>query len=134
MVAGFPLFWYLQYGSSALSMVVITGWLVRALRRAPAAPAPSAIPVLSARDRWWALVVVGGCAGVGAVERAARWWAYWGSTAKPWELIPAVCFGAGAGLVPGLLLYAVGVRVWRPPPQLGEPEHASAESGRPAGR
>ncbi|MET9905865.1 DUF4184 family protein [Streptomyces sp. NPDC006476] len=134
VVAGFPLFWYLQYGSSVLAVVVITGWLVRALRRAPATGAPCAIPVLSARDRWWALVVVGGCAGVGAVERAARWWAYWGSTAKPWELIPAVCFGAGAGLVPGLLLYAAGGRVWRPAPELGEPELANTERSRPAGR
>lgn len=133
-VAGFPLFWYLQYGSSALAVVVICGWLVRALRRAPASRTPSAIPVLSARDRWWALVVVGGCAGVGAVERAARWWAYWGSTAKPWELIPAVCFGAGAGLVPGLLLYVAWLRARRPPLTHDEPEPAAAERSRPASR
>jgi hypothetical protein len=25
------------------------------------------------------------------------WWAYWGSTASPWDLIPTLCFGAGAG-------------------------------------
>ncbi|OSZ58441.1 hypothetical protein OQI_21650, partial [Streptomyces pharetrae CZA14] len=69
---------------------------------------------LSSRDRWWGVALIGGCAVVAAVRRAVRWWEYWGSVAKPYELIPTVCFGAGAGLVLGVLLYAAGVRVWRP--------------------
>ncbi|MFE6593338.1 DUF4184 family protein [Streptomyces sp. NPDC057781] len=112
-VAGSPLYWYLQYGGSAVAAVVIAVFLARALRRTPRAE-PLGVPVLSVRDRWWAGAVLGGCAVAGAVQRATRWWDYWGATAKPWELIPTVCFGAGAGLVPGLLLYAVGVRAWRP--------------------
>ncbi|MFI8168914.1 DUF4184 family protein [Streptomyces sp. NPDC085931] len=114
-VAGSPLYWYLQYGGSAVAAVVIAVFVARALRRMPGGE-PVGVPVLSAGDRWAAVAVIGGLALVGAVQRALRWWAYWGSAAKPWEIIPTVCFGAGAGLVPGLLLYAVAVRVWRPDP------------------
>ncbi|MGY6022318.1 DUF4184 family protein [Streptomyces spinosirectus] len=156
---GFPLYWYLQYAGSAVAAVVIAVWVVRAVRRVPVgtgaagtgaarsgavgadlvatervrAGAPG-VPVLSVRDRWWAGAVIGGCAVVGAVQRATRWWAYWGSTAKPWELVPAVCFGAGAGLVLGLLLHGAGIRVWRPVQAAAEPERVSAGGGRPAGR
>ncbi|MFD7131459.1 DUF4184 family protein [Streptomyces sp. NPDC059894] len=112
-VAGSPLYWYLQYGGSAVAAVVIVSFVAYAVRRTPVAE-PVGIPVLSARDRWWAAAVIGGCALVAAVRRATRWWEYWGSRAKPYELIPTVCFGAGAGLVLGLLLYAVGVRAARP--------------------
>ncbi|MFF8681404.1 DUF4184 family protein [Streptomyces sp. NPDC015237] len=114
-IAGSPLYWYLQYGGSAVAAVVIVVFLTRALRRTPRSGTP-AVPALSARDRWWAAALLGGCAVAGAVRRATRWWEYWGHMAKPWELIPTVCFGAGAGLVPALLLYAVAVRVWRPVP------------------
>lgn len=95
---------------------MITVFCVRALRRAPVAAPPRGVPVLSVPDRWWAVTVIGGCMTVGALRRASRWWAEWGATAKPWELIPALCFGAGAGLVLGVLLYAAGVRLWRPAP------------------
>ncbi|WP_217211880.1 DUF4184 family protein [Streptomyces sp. AC550_RSS872] len=114
-IAGSPLYWYLQYGGSAVAAVVIAAFVVVALRRSPAA-APVGVPVLSVRDRWLAGAVIGGLAAVAAVQRASRWWDYWGASAKYWELIPTLCFGAGAGLVLGLLLYAVGVRVWRPVP------------------
>ncbi|WP_330350119.1 DUF4184 family protein [Streptomyces sp. NBC_00582] len=125
-VAGSPLYWYLQYGGSAVAAVVIAVFVVLALRRAPVG-GPVGVPALSARDRWLAAAVIGGCALVGAVRRVSRWWAYWEPRgAKPWELIPTVCFGAGAGLVLGLLLYAVAVRVWRPVP-------GDAAGGRPDG-
>ncbi|MFJ5306045.1 DUF4184 family protein [Streptomyces sp. NPDC088350] len=113
VVGGSPLFLFLQYGSSVLGALLIAAFVLRALRRVPA-DEPVGVPVLSVRDRWAAGVVLGGCALVGAVERGSRWWAYWGSTAKPWNLIPTLCFGAGAGLTLGVLLYAVAVRVWRP--------------------
>jgi hypothetical protein len=77
--------------------------------------------------------VIGGCTAVGAMQRATRWGAYWGSTAKPCELIPTVCFGTGAGLLPGLLLYGTGIRVWRPAPPPMEPKRVTAGDGRPAG-
>ncbi len=119
-MGGSPLYWYLQYGGSALAAAVIAGFVYHALRRtAPGRPA--GVPVLSVRDRWLACAAIGGCAAVGAVQRALRWWASWGSTAEAYELIPTVCFGAGAGLLPGLILYAAGVRFWRP----GEPTGAA---------
>ncbi|GCB50263.1 hypothetical protein SNL152K_7607 [Streptomyces sp. NL15-2K] len=78
--------------------------------------------------------MIGGCAVVAAAQRATRWWEYWGSTAEPWELIPTLCFGAGAGLVLGVVLYAARVRVWRPAPI---PDGSSADGerqSRPAAR
>jgi len=138
-VAGSPLYWYLQYGGSAVAAVVIAVFLTRALRHAPDG-APAGVPALSVRDRWWAAAVIGGCALVAAVRRATRWWEYWGAReAKPWELIPTVCFGAGAGLVLGVLLYAVGVRLWRPAARgaesAGRPEQVTVgERSRPGVR
>ncbi|MFE5817722.1 DUF4184 family protein [Streptomyces sp. NPDC056479] len=134
-IAGSPLYWYLQYGGSAVAAVVIAAFVIVALRRSPAR-APVGVPVLSVRDRWLAGAVIGGSAAVAAVQRASRWWAYWGSTAKYWELIPTLCFGAGAGLALGLLLYAVGVRVWRPVPGPGSTgaDGAGREPSRPAAR
>ncbi|MFD9204538.1 DUF4184 family protein, partial [Streptomyces anthocyanicus] len=81
-IAGSPLYWYLQYGGSALAAVVIAVFLMVALRRQPDAE-PVGVPVLSARDRWLAGALIGGCAAVAAVQRATRWWDYWGSRAKP---------------------------------------------------
>ncbi|MFE4963906.1 DUF4184 family protein [Streptomyces sp. NPDC056660] len=114
-VAGVPLYTLLQYGTSAVAAAVLAVFVLRALRRAPAGE-PVGVPLLSAGDRWWAGAGIAGCALVAAVQRATRWWAYWGSTAKPWELLPTVLFGAGAGLLLGVLGYAVAVRVWRPAP------------------
>ncbi|CAL9426929.1 hypothetical protein SUDANB176_01972 [Streptomyces sp. enrichment culture] len=125
-VAGSPLYWYLQYGGSAVAALVIAAFVARALRRTPRAAAPVGVPVLSAADRWWAAALLGGCALVAAVLRASRWWAYWGSVAKPWELIPTVCFGAGAGLVLALPVYAVAVRARRPVPATRGPGTAGA--------
>lgn len=112
-VAGSPLYWYLQYGGSAVAAVVIAVFVAVALRRTSAAE-PVGVPVLPVRDRWLAGLLIGGCAALAAAHRAARWWAYWGSAAKPWELIPTVCFGAGAGLVLAVPAYAVAVRLRRP--------------------
>ncbi|MFE9672714.1 DUF4184 family protein [Streptomyces sp. NPDC006259] len=109
-VAGSPLYWYLQYGGSAVAAVVIAAFVTRALRRTPAAE-PLGVPVLSARDRWWAAIVIGGLVLTAAARRAIRWWDHRGPVSKPYELIPTLCFGAGAGLVLGVLLYAGGVRV-----------------------
>ncbi|MFF7091433.1 DUF4184 family protein [Streptomyces rubradiris] len=111
--AGVPLYTWLQYGSSAAGAVLIAVFVVRALRRLPGG-VPVGVPVLSVRDRWWAFAVIGGCALAGAVQRTAHWRERGGTGARPWELVPTLCFGVGAGLVPGLLVYAVGVRVWRP--------------------
>ncbi|MBK3581377.1 DUF4184 family protein, partial [Streptomyces sp. MBT65] len=99
-LAGRPLFSSFQYGSSAIGALLITTFVLRALRRSPAAE-PVGVPVLSARDRWTAGLLLTTCALLAAAERASNWWAYWGSTASLWDLIPTLCFGAGAGLVLG---------------------------------
>jgi hypothetical protein len=112
-IAGSPLYWYLQYGGSAVAAVVIAVFLVLALRRQPVVE-PVGVPVLSSADRWVAGAVIGGCALIATAQRVAHWWASWGSVAKPYEVIPTVCFGAGAGLMLGVVLYGVGVRIWRP--------------------
>lgn len=132
-VAGSPLYWYLQYGGSAVAAVVIAVFVAHALRRMPAAE-PVGVPVLSVRERWWAAAVIGGCAVVAAAQRATRWWEYWGSTAEPWELIPTLCFGAGAGLVLGVVLYAARVRVWRPAPVPDGSDADGERRTRPAAR
>ncbi|WP_369245872.1 DUF4184 family protein [Streptomyces sp. R41] len=129
-VGGTPMFLYAQYGSSAVGAVVIAVFVVVALR-GTSPDEPVGVPALSASDRWLAAAVLGCCALVGAVQRASRWWAYWGSSAKPWELVPTLCFGAGAGLVLGLGLYAVGVRMWRPAPARPSPAAARTEPSRP---
>ncbi|MFF9061467.1 DUF4184 family protein [Streptomyces sp. NPDC101213] len=108
-VAGSPLYWYLQYGGSAVAAVVIAGFVLRALRRTPAGE-PLGVPVLSARDRWWAAAVIGGCVLTAAAHRALGWWDGRGPGSRPYELIPTLCFGAGTGLLLGVVLYAVGVR------------------------
>jgi hypothetical protein len=132
-LAGSPLYWYVQCGSSALAAVVIAAFVVRALRRTPPGPAVG-VPVLSTADRRLAAAVIGGLALAAAVQRAVRWWAYWKSVAKPWELIPALCFGGGAGLALGLCLYVTAVRIWRPAPARPGPGAARTEPSRPVPR
>ncbi|MEU6815069.1 DUF4184 family protein [Streptomyces sp. NPDC046860] len=111
--AGVPLFQWLQYGTSALAAVVIAWFLLRALRSVPAGEA-SGVPPLSARERRLAVALLCGCALVAAMLRAARWWVHWGAVARPWELVPTVCFGAGSGLLLGAVAYAAALRLWRP--------------------
>ncbi|GKQ38160.1 DUF4184 family protein [Streptomyces sp. A012304] len=127
-IAGSPLYWYMQYGGSAVAAVVIAVFLACALRRAPAGE-PVGVPLLSARDRWGAALLIGGCALVAAVQRTTRWWEHWGARAKPYEIIPTLCFGAGAGLVLGLLLYAVTVRLRRPAPRRVEERADEVRTG-----
>ncbi|MGW7824616.1 hypothetical protein ACWGLF_42640 [Streptomyces puniciscabiei] len=98
-----PLFSLLQCGSSVAGAVVLAVFAVRALRHAPGGAAVG-VPVLSVpsvRDRWWDGVVIGGCAVAGAVQRAARRRVLMGAPERPWYLVPALCFGTGAGLVLG---------------------------------
>ncbi|MYX99086.1 DUF4184 family protein [Streptomyces sp. SID486] len=134
---GVPLFTWLQYGSSGGAAVLIAVFVVRALRRT-ADGVPVGVPALSVRDRWWALAGIGGCALAGAVQRTARWRAEWGAAGHLWELVPTLCFGVGAGMLLGLLLYAVAVRVRRPAAGPGGPgdlaEAAGAGRGRPVAR
>ncbi|MFJ9036413.1 DUF4184 family protein [Streptomyces sp. NPDC102406] len=113
-VAGSPLYWYVQYGTSALALVIVAMFVRRAVRGARDVVPVAAAPV---RLRWAACALIGGCVCGCAELRVVRRLAYVdeaGLARKPWEIVPTLCFGAGAGLVLGLLLYAVVVRARRP--------------------
>ncbi|MDT0435396.1 MULTISPECIES: DUF4184 family protein [Streptomyces] len=105
-VAGAPVYWYVQYVGSALAAVVIGVFVLRALRRVPLPGGPTGVPALSARERAAATALIAGCATVAALFRATAWWSRRGEAARPWELIPTLCFGAGAGLLAGAVLHA----------------------------
>ena len=108
---GYPVFQLVQYGSSALALTVLVWFTVSGLRRAGAGPAPVSVPVLDRRARWWAAAAIGLCVLLGIVHRCARWYAYFGHISTPLDIIPTACFGAGAGLAVGLVLYGVWTRV-----------------------
>lgn len=110
-VGGFPVYQFVQYGSSALALVVIGWFAVTGLRLTPKAPAPEEVPVLGRRERWGALGLLGLCVLLGAVHRCVRWYAHFGRVESPLDIIPTACFGAGAGLAAGLLLYGVWMRL-----------------------
>ncbi|MEV6328113.1 DUF4184 family protein [Streptomyces sp. NPDC051909] len=112
VVAGFPVYLYAQYGGSALALVLLCWFTVRALRGAPAdAPVPARVPVLGRRGLLLAAAVIGGCVVAGAVQRVLRFYEYWGRIGTPVDIIPTLCFGAGSGLFLGVLVYGAGVRV-----------------------
>ncbi|MFE9254539.1 DUF4184 family protein [Streptomyces sp. NPDC006879] len=110
-LAGLPTYTYVQYGSSAVALGVLTWFTVRALRATETGPATA--PLLGRRQRRWVLVALAGCAVAGAVHRCARWYGYVGEIETPLDILPTACFGAGAGLTTGVLLYAMAVRIGR---------------------
>ncbi|MFJ1789481.1 DUF4184 family protein [Streptomyces anulatus] len=112
-VGGFPVFQFVQYGSSALALVVIGWFAATGLRLTPAAPAPEDVPVLGRRERWGALGLLGLCVLLGVVHRCVRWYTHFGRVESPLDIIPTACFGAGAGLAAGLLLYGAWMRLPR---------------------
>ncbi|MEV5941894.1 DUF4184 family protein, partial [Streptomyces sp. NPDC051994] len=103
-VAGFPFYWYAQYGGSALAMTGIGWFALTALRRAPAhrGQAPAGLAV---RERRLVLSVLIGCTAAAAIYRCLRWYALYGD-ASVLGLIPSVYFGGGAGLTAAALAYA----------------------------
>ncbi|MFI6946141.1 DUF4184 family protein [Streptomyces sp. NPDC050422] len=108
---GYPVFQLVQYGSSAVALTVLVRFTVSGLRGAGARPAPASVPVLDRRARWWAGALIGLCVLLGIVHRCARWYAYFGHVDTPLDIIPTACFGAGAGLAVGLVLYGVWTRL-----------------------
>ncbi|GAA2288466.1 DUF4184 family protein [Streptomyces kunmingensis] len=111
-VGGSPLYWYAQYGSSALAMGVVAMFVWRALRGV--VPGVGGPVSASGLRRWGACVLIGGCVCGCAAVRVGRWLSYveeGGLAWKPWEIVPTLCFGAGAGVVLGVVLYAAVCRV-----------------------
>lgn len=114
-VGGFPLYQFAQYGSSALALVVLGWFTATGLRHTADAPVPvdPALPSLGRGERWGALGLLAGCVVLGIAHRCVRWYAHFGRIENPLDIIPTACFGAGAGLAAGLLLYGVWMRLPR---------------------
>ncbi|MFD5425668.1 DUF4184 family protein [Streptomyces sp. NPDC127084] len=111
-VAGFPLYTYTQYGSSAVALVVVAWFTVSALRGVPGQlPVPAGLPLLSGGERLTAGVLIAVCVLAGMAHRCLRFYWYWGRIDTPMDIIPTACFGAGTGLVAGVVLYALAVRL-----------------------
>ncbi|MEU2503946.1 DUF4184 family protein [Streptomyces sp. NPDC007863] len=137
VVAGFPVYLYAQYGGSALALVLLGWFTARALRSVPAGEAPAAVPGPGRRERRAALLLIGACVLAGIAHRVLRWAAYWGwgRIETPLDIIPTACFGAGAGLVAGLLLYGTAARLrGRRAAPAPVPGPGAGTAGEPAGR
>ncbi|MFF8912464.1 DUF4184 family protein [Streptomyces sp. NPDC015032] len=117
-VGGYPVFQLVQYGSSAVALTVLAWFTASVLRRTGACPAPPSVPVLGRRGRWAAGALLSVCVLLGIVHRCARWYAYFGHIDTPLDIIPTACFGAGAGLAVGLVLYGAWMRLRRPRPSV----------------
>ncbi|GHJ95516.1 hypothetical protein SNE510_50350 [Streptomyces sp. NE5-10] len=114
VVGGFPVYLYAQYGGSALALGLLGWFTARALRSVPAgAGTAGAVRVPGRRERRAAAALIGACVVAGIAHRVLRWAAYWGwdRIETPLDIIPTACFGAGAGLVVGLLLYGTAARL-----------------------
>ncbi|MFF7013417.1 MULTISPECIES: DUF4184 family protein [Streptomyces] len=112
-VGGFPLYQLAQYGSSAVALVVLVRFVATGLRRAAGNPVPKALPVLGRGERWGALGLLAACVVLGIAHRCVRFYTHFGRIENPLDIIPTACFGAGAGLGAGLLLYGVWMRLLR---------------------
>ncbi|OKJ70926.1 DUF4184 family protein [Streptomyces sp. CB02460] len=128
-VAGYPVFTLVQYGTSAPALLLLAWFTVSGLRRTGDRPVPASVPVLTGWVRGGALASIGLCAVLGTAHRCARWYAYHGHIDTPLDIIPTACFGAGAGLAAGLLLYAAAVRLAAVRRE-AEPAGAPADPGR----
>ncbi|MEV6317468.1 DUF4184 family protein [Streptomyces sp. NPDC051776] len=115
VVAGLPLYTYAQYGGSALALLVIGAFLVTAVRGLPReTPAPAAVPGLTGRERLLAAALLALALLAGVVHRCLRSYeTIMTLTAdpSPLDFVPTAMFGAGAGLVLGLPVYAAAVRI-----------------------
>ncbi|MFI5807035.1 DUF4184 family protein [Streptomyces sp. NPDC051561] len=113
-IGGLPLYTYAQYGTSALAAVGLGWFLVRAWRgQGGGGEVPSAVPELTSRQRVVGAVLILGCAGLAAVVRCVRWAAAQTVSLRAFDFVPTFCFGAGAGLLVGLVLYVGLVGRWR---------------------
>ncbi|MFE2293606.1 DUF4184 family protein [Streptomyces sp. NPDC059452] len=130
-VGGFPLYQFAQYGSSAVALVVLGWFVTTGLRRTAAVPVPEALPELGRGERWGALGLLAACVLLGTVHRCVRWYAHFGQVENLLDLVPTACFGAGAGLAAGLLLYGVWIRLLRGRQPKKGPGQGSGADGSP---
>lgn len=119
-VHGTPLHKYAQYGSSAVALVVLAGYAVRALHAVPGPqPRPAGaperaenrrqgLPRLSRRVRGIVLAAIGTTTVAAAAVRAGQWYR---ATGDAFGIIPSGLFGAGAGLALAATAYAGAVRL-----------------------
>lgn len=113
-IGGFPVFQLVQYGSSAVALVVLARFTYSGLRRTVPVPVPESVPVLGRAERRGAVTLLVACVLLGVVHRCARWYAYFGQISSPLDIIPTACFGAGVGLAAGLVLYGTWMRLRKP--------------------
>ncbi|WP_327119658.1 DUF4184 family protein [Streptomyces sp. NBC_01341] len=135
-VGGFPVFQIVQYGSSAVAAAVLGHFVYAGLRDAGPVPRPESVPVLGRAERLGACWLLALCVLLGTVHRCARLYVRSGRIDSPLDIVPTACFGAGAGLAAGLVLYGAWMRLRRGQSGPGRPEGPGAESARtgPAGR
>ncbi|WP_432037125.1 DUF4184 family protein [Streptomyces cucumeris] len=138
VVSGLPVYTFVQYGTSALAAAAL-GWFGWSALRGPKGGTRgggvSGVPVLTVRLRLWLTALVALCVVAGAVHRVVRVQTVQGSTAHWLGYLPTVLFGAGAGLIPGLVLYAVAVRlVHRRTRRTGAARGAAGQVPRPVSR
>lgn len=117
VVGGLPLYTYVQYGTSALALAAMGAFAWPLLLRRDGATAaggasvPAAVPVLTVRLRLLLTAPLALCVAAGAVHRVLRARAEYGPEPGALNYLPTALFGAGAGLLLGLPLYAVAVRL-----------------------
>ncbi|MFD7920320.1 DUF4184 family protein [Streptomyces sp. NPDC059740] len=105
-VAGMPWYSALQYGTSALALLVLARYGTHVLRRVGTRPTPPSLAALTPRARRTGVLLLAAGIGLGAAHRCAGLYAASAGTARPEEYLPAVCFGAGAGLTAAALAHA----------------------------
>ncbi|MGV4924401.1 DUF4184 family protein [Streptomyces sp. BHT-5-2] len=114
VVAGRPLAMYLQYTTSALGLAVVGWFLWTAPRPRPTAGTSGtgpAIPELPLRLRLSLTAVVALGALLGGGYRTLRAYTVHGTTVGWFDYLPDLLFGAGAGLVPALLVCTAALRL-----------------------
>ncbi|MFJ9470999.1 DUF4184 family protein [Streptomyces caniferus] len=117
VVGGLPVYTYVQYGTSALALAAMGAFAWPILRRrdgtaaAAVVSVPAAVPVLTVRLRLRLTALLALCVAAGAVHRVLRARAVYGPGVSALDYLPTALFGAGAGLLLGLPLYAVTVRL-----------------------
>ncbi|POX40365.1 DUF4184 domain-containing protein [Streptomyces sp. Ru73] len=128
--AGWPVYAYVQYGTSALALVVLA-WFVRsAFRRARHGAVPEALPALGLRARLWCGVLLTVCVLVAAGYRVLRAHAVYGDSAVWFDYVPTVLFGAGSGLGAALPVWAASVHLLgRRRRRAAAPAHEGATAG-----